>query len=250
MLFHKKEVTEGARGAVGDDLSKTILSPNHRVVGVVINAIDDRLAGAQQIRDDWTINRISPLGSLLKLARDSGRVVILASDHGHVWHRPDARNVPLETGGRWRPKSDEAGRGRDRDHGQAGQGRSGRDSIIVPWSERVYYGRQQNGYHGGASPQEMVCPARAPEGQEQRLLRALRLRASQAGMVVVGPGQVRHQGRGAAVCPIGLSPKTAARPSSTTSGTSPRSPKPPKAKVVPSGSTGSSSPRCTRIRRN
>ena len=95
VLFHKKEVTEGARGAIGDELSKAILSPNHRVVGVVINAIDDRLGGAQQIRDDWTINRISPLGSLLKLARDSGRVVVLASDHGHVWHRPDARNVPL-----------------------------------------------------------------------------------------------------------------------------------------------------------
>ncbi len=57
-----------------------ILSPNHRVVGVVINAIDDRLSSAEQIRDDWTLNRISPLGSLLKLARDSGRVVILASD--------------------------------------------------------------------------------------------------------------------------------------------------------------------------
>ena len=63
-------------------------------MGVVINAIDDRLSDAQQIRDDWTINRISPLGAVLKLARDSGRVVILASDHGHVWHRPDA-NVSL-----------------------------------------------------------------------------------------------------------------------------------------------------------
>ena len=28
----------------------------------------------------------------------------------------------------------------------------------MPWSERVFYGRQQNGYHGGATPQEMVCP--------------------------------------------------------------------------------------------
>lgn len=107
VLFHKKEVTEGARGAIGEDLSKAILSLNLRVVGVVINAIDDRLSSAQQIRDDWTIHRISPLGSLLKLARDTGRVVILASDHGHVWHRPDARNIPLQTGGRWRPKADD-----------------------------------------------------------------------------------------------------------------------------------------------
>ena len=91
VLFHKKEVTEGSRGIVGDDLSKAVLSPNNRIVGVVINAIDDRLSGAQQIRDNWSINRISPLGALLKLARDSGRVVVLAADHGHVWHRPDAQ---------------------------------------------------------------------------------------------------------------------------------------------------------------
>ncbi len=157
VLFHKKEVTEGARGAVGDELSGAILSPGHRAIGVVLNAIDDRLAGAQQIRDDWTIGRIGPLGSLLKLARDSGRVVVLASDHGHVWHRPDARRVPLEAGGRWRPNGEPPAEyeiilsgGRVRDG-------AGNSSVVVPWSERVHYGRPQNGYHGGATPQEMVC---------------------------------------------------------------------------------------------
>jgi hypothetical protein len=158
VLFHKKEVTEGARGVIGEDLSRAILSPNHRVVGVVINAIDDRLSSAEQIRDDWTLNRISPLGSLLKLARDSGRVVILASDHGHVWHRPDARNVPLETGGRWRPKSQDLADDEITLTGRRVKDGAGGNSITVPWSERVFYGRQQNGYHGGATPQEMVCP--------------------------------------------------------------------------------------------
>ena len=36
--------------------------------------------------------------------------------------------------------------------------RAGGNAVIVPWSETIYYGRQQNGYHGGATPQEMVCP--------------------------------------------------------------------------------------------
>ena len=37
--------------------------PNNRVVGVVINAIDDRLRQVRsRCRDDWTINRIGPLG--------------------------------------------------------------------------------------------------------------------------------------------------------------------------------------------
>jgi hypothetical protein len=158
VLFHKRELTEGARGAVGEELSRAILSPNNRVVGVVVNAVDDRLASAQQIRDDWTINRIGPLGSLLKLARDSGRIVILASDHGHVWHRSDARNIPLETGGRWRPKSQDLAEDEIILTGRRVKDGAGGNSITVPWSERVYYGRQQNGYHGGVTPQEMVCP--------------------------------------------------------------------------------------------
>lgn len=158
VLFHKKEITEGARGAVGEDLSKAILSVNHRVVGVVLNAIDDRLAGAQQIRDDWTINRIGPLGSLLKLARDSGRAVVLASDHGHVWHRSDARTIPIETGERWRPNNGEPAQDEYVLEGRRVQDDSGGNSVIVPWSERVHYGRPRNGYHGGATPQEMVCP--------------------------------------------------------------------------------------------
>ena len=31
-------------------------------------------------------------------------------------------------------------------------------SLIVPWSEQIWYKRQQHGYHGGATPQEMICP--------------------------------------------------------------------------------------------
>ncbi|MDB5350150.1 MAG: PglZ protein [Planctomycetota bacterium] len=158
VLFHKKEVTEGARGAVGDELSGAILSPTRKVVGVVLNAIDDRLAGAQQIRDDWTIGRIGPLGPLLKLARDSGRVVILASDHGHVWHRPDARHVSAEGGGRWRPTGGALAEDEILLAGNRVRDGLGGHSVVVPWSERVRYGRPQNGYHGGATPQEMLCP--------------------------------------------------------------------------------------------
>jgi len=82
--------------------SEAILSEKKRIVGVVINAIDDFLSKGEQMPMLWTISRISPLGSLLKLARDSGRVVILASDHGHIWHRSETRKLSSETGSRWR----------------------------------------------------------------------------------------------------------------------------------------------------
>ena len=158
ILFHKKEVSEGARGVVGDELSKAILSTSNKIVGVVFNAIDDRLSGAQQVREDWNINRISPLGAVLKLARDSGRVVILASDHGHVWHRPEAKLSSGDGGSRWRTNSQEAAEGELEITGNRVLDETGNHSVVVPFVEKIYYSRQQNGYHGGATPQEMICP--------------------------------------------------------------------------------------------
>ncbi len=158
VVFHKKEATEGMRGVVGDDLSKAILSDKNRIVGVVINAVDDFLSKGEQMPMLWTISRISPLGSLLKLARDSGRVVILASDHGHVWHRQDARKLSSETGSRWRLNAGPLEEGELVVSGtRVRDGREG-NAVIVPWTEAIYYERQHNGYHGGATPQEMVCP--------------------------------------------------------------------------------------------
>jgi hypothetical protein len=158
VLFHKKEVSEGARGAVGDDLSRVILSPNNRIVGVVINAIDDFLSKGDQMPMLWSISRISHLGSLLKLARDSGRVVVLASDHGHVWHRPDAKSFSSDEGSRWRAQTGEVRDGEMLLTGSRVRDDKGQQAVIAPWVETIYYGRQQNGYHGGITPQEMVCP--------------------------------------------------------------------------------------------
>lgn len=154
-LYHKKDITDGSRGSVSEKVSKAILDQKQSIVGVVINAVDDRLANAQQIRDNWTINRIAPLGGLLRLARDSGRVVILASDHGHVWHRDDAQYEPSTEGSRWRQDD---GKCADGEIVVSGKRVIPEDKIIVPWSETIHYKRKQHGYHGGATPQEMVCP--------------------------------------------------------------------------------------------
>lgn len=158
VVFHKKEATEGMRGVVGDDVSDAILSEKKRIVGVVINAIDDYLSKGEQMPMLWTISRISPLGSLLKLARDSGRVVILASDHGHVWHRQDARKLASETGSRWRLSQGTLDPGELVISGSRVRDGKASNSVIVPWTEEIFYERQHNGYHGGATPQEMVCP--------------------------------------------------------------------------------------------
>ena len=158
VLFHKKDITQGSRGGVSDEVSGMVLSPNQKIVGVVINAIDDRLATAQQIRDDWTINRILPVGALLRLARDSGRVVVLASDHGHVWHRADSEQDQSSDGSRWRLDDGKCANGEIMISGERVLAAESKGKVIVPWSEQIRYKRQQHGYHGGATPQEMICP--------------------------------------------------------------------------------------------
>lgn len=158
VLFHKKDMTQGSRGGISEELSDKILASSQKVVGVVINAVDDRLATAQQIRDDWTINRITPLGALFRLARDSGRVVVLASDHGHVWHRADSELDQTCDGSRWRKNDSPCVDGEIVIDGHRVLPIESKGKIIVPWSEKIRYKRQQHGYHGGATPQEMVCP--------------------------------------------------------------------------------------------
>lgn len=157
ILFHKRELTEGNRGVISDEVKRELLSEKRKVVGVVINAIDDRLSKAEQIVDDWSLDSIDPLGGLLRLARDSGRVVVLASDHGHVWHRPTTQPKSSEEGARFRAADGKVDSGEILIKGKRVVADDG-NAVIVPWREDVIYGRRQNGYHGGATPQEMLCP--------------------------------------------------------------------------------------------
>lgn len=155
-LFHKQELTDGNRGVISAEVTNAITLPAQRIVGVVINAIDDRLSNAQQVVDNWSVSRISPLRALLRLARDAGRVVILASDHGHIWHRPDGESRAGSENSRWR---DPAGAVMEDEVVLSGRRvLAGDGSITAPWTEKVWFSRPQNGYHGGATPQEMVCP--------------------------------------------------------------------------------------------
>lgn len=69
VLFHKATATDGARGALSDDVRLAVLSEKARAVAVVVNAIDDELAGAEQVRGRWTLDAIRPLAALLQAAR-------------------------------------------------------------------------------------------------------------------------------------------------------------------------------------
>ena len=85
----------------------------------------------------------------------AGRVVVFVSDHGHLLD-DETRINRNEFGDRWRGDDQKAGEGEIVLAGARVGANGGR--VIVPWSERTRYGMRKNGYHGGATLQEMIVP--------------------------------------------------------------------------------------------
>jgi len=140
-----------------------------RVVGVVLNVVDDQLPKGQQFVPRWKVTAIRFLGDLLQSALDAGRTVILTADHGHLVERQTELRRHEGGGTRYRPA---------RPGGPAGDGEIvvrvprvllGEGSgLFLAWSERLHYTALQSGYHGGVSPQEVLVPLSvwAPSGGE------------------------------------------------------------------------------------
>ena len=165
VLFHKGDLSEG--GALAPATRDAVGSLDRRVVGVVYNAIDDHLSGPQQVRQRWNLDNLQLLRPLLHEARNAGRVVVMTADHGHL----------IEAGSRKPGKEqgtgDEAAGGNSdrwrRADGQINAGEmeftkarvltpTNEDIAVLPWSEAIRYSMPKNGYHGGASPQEVLVP--------------------------------------------------------------------------------------------
>ncbi len=155
VLFHKGDLREAGVAGVALKVLEAIGNLHQRVVGVVINAVDDHLAKGDQVRVPWTAHHIRPLEELLEVSRASDRVIVLVSDHGHVLEREtEAREG--EGSERWRSASGAAAEDEVLLEGPR-VGVEG-NRMLAPWSERVRFGMKKNGYHGGATPQEVVIP--------------------------------------------------------------------------------------------
>ena len=156
VLFHKGDLRETGAAGVSPRVAAAIADPDHRVVGVVINAVDDHLAKGDQVRVPWTARHIRPLEELLETCRSCGRAVVLVSDHGHVLERGTALRDITDGAERWRPANGAPADDEVLLQGPRVVAEGGR--LLAPWSERVRFGMKKNGYHGGASPQEVVLP--------------------------------------------------------------------------------------------
>ncbi len=156
VLFHKVALQEATDASLAANVREAIASTQKRVVGVVINAVDDHLLKGEQLDLRWTRDEIKVLPSLLYEARSARRVVVILSDHGHLLdHQTEARSG--EGGERWRPDDGMVGEGELAVQGSRVLLAEGH-RLIAPWSERVRYGAKKNGYHGGLTPQEMLIP--------------------------------------------------------------------------------------------
>lgn len=160
-LFHKKDLPGSGGQPLGSELEAALTGASDseeykRVVGVVLNTVDDALtAGRQADSASWKIGDITHLRALLENAQLSGRAVVLLSDHGHVLDHAPERHASPDTATRWRTgeatSSDEVLLAGQRVLTDSGRG-------VFAATEHIRYGKKAHGYHGGATLAETAIP--------------------------------------------------------------------------------------------
>jgi hypothetical protein len=158
VLFHKDEI-----GASGGDLAESvrleIRNPNRKIVGVVLNVVDESLDGPEQRAFRWPLDEVPVLRALLGEARDAGRVVVFLSDHGHVLDHGSTMNRKQDAADRWRPAVPDQSPSPDEVLVTGPRVLAEGQRFIAPLSESVRYTpNRRQGYHGGLTPQECLAP--------------------------------------------------------------------------------------------
>jgi hypothetical protein len=158
-LFLKGDLQDAGELGLSTSLKKAVENRKCRLVGVVLNVIDDQLRGSDQFSYEWNLDSIQPLRELLAAAQRSSRMIVLTSDHGHVLdHETKAGAVTVNGGDRYRLDGADVGEGEIKISGLRILQATGCESIVVPWSRKLRYGPKRQGYHGGVNPQEMLVP--------------------------------------------------------------------------------------------
>jgi hypothetical protein len=173
VLFHKADLAPEPGRPLAGQVREQIARAD-TVVGIVLNTIDDALDKGKPGPARWTVNEVTYLGQVLDEARRAGRPVILTADHGHVLDRvqgpyggagqPHPANAAQSDAARYRfgvPGTGEiAVRGpRVLIPGYAkGETKASGGEVVAAVDEAIHYTPRHAGYHGGASPAEVVVP--------------------------------------------------------------------------------------------
>jgi len=176
-LFHKKPLDTSRPGyAIADDVAHAIADLDQALVTCVLNTIDDALDRSDPAGTSWTADAVKHLRPLLASALAAGRTVVLTADHGHVVERREGVMKPHKgmSSGRSRPATPPPGEDEVLVAGSRVLLHDGQ--AVLPVTERLRYGPLKAGYHGGATPAEVVVPVivlipgvDVPEGSGLRL---------------------------------------------------------------------------------
>lgn len=156
-VFHKDDLRSEAGYALPPVVTEAIADRQSRIVGAVLNTIDDALTGADVDALGWSLRDVAKLEALLDAAAAAGRVVILTSDHGHIVERGTELRNMLENSARWRlpgtgpVQPDEVLVTGPRVLAPGG-------SAVLAVSDGIRYAAKKPGYHGGASLAELSIP--------------------------------------------------------------------------------------------
>lgn len=155
-LFHKDDLRAPGGHTLHPDVRDAIEGPA-RVIGVVLNTIDDALDKMDPGGTTWTRAQIQHLEALTEAARATGRTLILTSDHGHVIERDSTLLTGAGAGSaRWRPAGKPTANGEIFIEGR--RVLLGGGSAVLPWREELRYTGKRAGYHGGVSAAEVTVP--------------------------------------------------------------------------------------------
>ena len=159
VLFLKGDLQTPGEAGLASEVKEAIANQKCRVVATVLNAIDDHLSGSDQIAPRWNLDFVRPLRELLQLAAEAGRAIILTSDHGHIIeHQTSLKSAMITGGDRYHTDGGALTDGELRFTGPRIERATGRPEVAVAWSRNLRYSSKKRGYHGGASPLEIVIP--------------------------------------------------------------------------------------------
>jgi len=159
-LFLKGDLLEAGRLGLPGAVTQALANMRCNLVGVVVNAVDDSLGSSDQTSYSWVLDQVGPLHELMRMASESGRVVILTSDHGHVLDEGSqlVRQPLPETGDRYRLAGGAMSEGEMEFRGARVRAAVGSDSVVALAAPRCRYQGKRRGYHGGVCPAEMAVP--------------------------------------------------------------------------------------------
>lgn len=159
ILFTKSDLGSENSSALSVKVRDALAGSEHRVVAVVINAIDDQLKTGGQLSLDWKVQDIGILPAILEAADQGKRTIVITSDHGHIPEMENTRAIERQSQGEARFRLGEVSEeGERKFSGKRIEAALGSPSVIMPITEALRYGQKAAGYHGGACDLEVLIP--------------------------------------------------------------------------------------------